>query len=186
MKYFLFILPLNLFAQLDTARVFFATESMIPVTQSQIFVTAEPLPILLEPNGKRMEYTITVKEVVPVVMTNKYDNVGLTYTGSWVQSENNTCCNWFNNSLTYSNVIGNSFTFSFTGNYIEYGAEFKTGHGRATVSLDGVNEIINLGSANTGLGVVWSKAVTQGSHTLTVTVLDAKYVVVDYILTKSQ
>jgi hypothetical protein len=146
-------------------------------------ITSQYLELVLEcPTKDAYEFLITVKKIEPIILTENYDNTAATYTGTgWTHSTENTCCGWYGNSLSYSNVIGNSINFTFTGKKIEWFSERKTTHGRAFVSIDGGTETpVNPGESNAGLGILYSSEVSPGQHTIRIRIRDSKFVVHDY------
>lgn len=117
-------------------------------------------------------------EPIPVVIT-EIDNTDpkITYTGTWYNGAT-TAAGFSNNTMAYCNVIGNSFTFQFTGNRLEWMAERSANAGRVGVTIDTKpEEIVPL---NIGTGVqVKGWDLTSGFHTVKIRVLDAKYIVSD-------
>lgn len=116
---------------------------------------------------------------IPSVVT-IVDNVSplMTYVGVWSNGAT-TATGFQNNTIAWSNTIGNTVTFSFLGTRLEWFSEYKTSHGRASVVVNGVERIINLGSANTGPGIVAEWNLPRGNYTVIIKVLDAKPVVHD-------
>lgn len=120
-----------------------------------------------------------VFEDIPAV-TSFIDNMSsqITYTGLWSNGAT-TALGFQQNTIAWSNTIGNTLTFSFSGTRIEWFSEYKTTHGRAMVTVNGVERPVNLGSANSGPGIVAEWNLPQGNYTIVIKVLDAKPVVHD-------
>jgi len=132
---------------------------------------------VIEPKaGERARITF---EPIPVT-TAIIDNVSplMIYVGAWANG-GTTATGFQQNTIAWSNTIGNTITFSFTGKRLEWFSEYKTTHGRASVTVNGIEKIINLGSANTGPGIVAEWNLPQGNYTVMIKVLDAKPVVHD-------
>lgn len=138
------------------------------------------------PPGKMA--VISFVDIPVVTIINIYDNVDplIIYAGTWYNG-NTTAPGFSNNTMAYSNLVGNTITFQFTGKRIEWIAEQKIGAGRVGVIIDSrPEEIINLGLSNVGNGVVKGWDLTPGFHTIKIKVLDAKYVVSDGFKVTSQ
>lgn len=136
------------------------------------------ISVIEVPPGKQARLTF---EPIPVVIiTNNFDNVDTQniYTGVWNNGPT-TASGFTNNTLAWSNIIGSTLTFNWTGSKIEWFSEYKTTHGRASVAVNGIERIINLGSANTGPGIVAEWTLPQGNYSIVIKVLDTKPIVHD-------
>jgi hypothetical protein len=120
-----------------------------------------------------------VFEDIPAV-TSFIDNMSsqITYTGLWSNGAT-TASGFQQNTIAWSNTIGNTLTLAFSGTKLEWFSEYKTTHGRASVTVNSIERIINLGSANSGPGIVAEWNLPQGNYTIIIKVLDAKPVVHD-------
>lgn len=120
-------------------------------------------------------------EAIPVVViTNSFDNVDtqMIYTGTWVNGPT-TAKDFTNNTIAWSATVGSTLTFNFTGSKLEWFGEYKSTHGIALVAVNGIERIINQGSANTGPGIVAEWNLPQGNYTVIIKVLDSKPIVHD-------
>lgn len=125
--------------------------------------------------------------VVPKFKYVDVDNELATHSGAWSKAVN--VAGWFNNTLSYSNVKGNTITFQFTGDHIEYVTEKYSTHGKVGVKIDNETEIIyDLYSKDRKLKeVVLSRNLPYGNHVITLRVTGEKntastglYVLLDY------
>ena len=134
------------------------------------------ISVIEVPPGKQARLTF---EPAPAVIS-FIDNMSpqITYTGLWSNGAT-TATGFQQNTIAWSNTVGNTLTFSFSGTKLEWFGEYKTTHGRASVTVNGIEKIINLGLANTGPGIVAEWNLVQGSYTVIIKVLDAKPVVHD-------
>jgi hypothetical protein len=117
---------------------------------------------------------------------NQHNYVG----AGWVHGSNTN--NYYNMTLSYSNVAGAYVTFTFVGNRIDWVGEKFSTHGIAAVSIDGGTEtLIDLySSVKTSFTIYNSPNLTQGTHTFKIRVTGTKnpsstgfYVVHDYVKT---
>lgn len=129
-------------------------------------------------------YQANIKyELIPVVIPviTFYDNIVnlMVYSGTWYNGVTNAS-GFQGNTISYSNLIGNTITFQFTGKKLEVFGEFKTGHGNVGIVMDASPEIlINLGGTNTGPGIIRTFDLTPGFHTVKLRVAEARYIVFD-------
>lgn len=141
-------------------------------TLGQGIFVIEPKP------GKQARVTF---EDVPIVTT-FIDNVSplISYVGDWHNGPT-TASGFQQNTIAWSNTAGNTLTFSFSGTKLEWYGEYKSTHGIAlvTVNVTGGDRIINLGSANSGPGVVAEWNLPKGNYTITIKVLDSRPLVHD-------
>jgi Tfp pilus assembly protein PilE len=102
------------------------------------------------------------------------NNAALTYTGSWTYATYGTD---YAGDETYSNTTGNKVTLTFTGNGIQWIGSYASNHGYASVSLDGgtATSVDTYAAQSVPQAVLYSATgLTQGSHTLTITVKGTK------------
>jgi len=134
------------------------------------------ISVIEVPPGKQAHLTFEPISVTTAII----DNVSplMIYVGAWTNGTT-TAIGFQQNTIAWSNTIGNTVTFSFTGKRLEWFSEYKTTHGRASVTVNGIEKIINLGSANTGPGIVAEWNLPQGNYTVMIKVLDARPVVHD-------
>lgn len=127
--------------------------------------------LFMNPDGQIYEGVITWRKVggvvvPPVLVQETIDNVGSpnVYFGTWLQGTN---AGHFNNSLTFSQIAGNTLTVSFTGTKIEWFAEKEKTHAIAAVSIDGGTEVeYDLYSPTNQKQVkIFEKDLTNGPHT---------------------
>lgn len=156
-----------------------------------------------------IEVAINYTEPIPPsVETKIYDDlVSTKYVGPWAFNTN-SCCGWSLNTLNYTNVptsvIGgkltnSTITFTFKGHNVKWFAERKAStHGKASIVIDNKSAItIDLSGLrvnpdgtvtviNSGVDFITKKPswdsgnLTEGTHTVTITVMEARYVVHDY------
>jgi hypothetical protein len=106
------------------------------ITKDTAFSFYGILPFVLETkNNDEYEVTITRKEAA--LVSEIYDDNMAAYFGNWTNATN-TCCGWQNNTLSYTLSAGSYFTFTFTGEKLEWFAEQKNSHGFAKITIDGV------------------------------------------------
>lgn len=144
----------------------------------------KPSIVVLEPKpGFQARVTF---EPIPVVvtLTDNMDTKNI-YLGTWNNGPT-TATGFTNNTLAWSNIIGSTTTFNWSGTKLEWFSEYKSTHGRASVTVNGIERIINLGSANTGPGIVAEWNLPQGNYTAVIKVLDSKPVVHDGFKITSQ
>lgn len=72
--------------------------------------------------------------VPPTDDTTKIDGRNGTFVGSWSHAVN-TAEGWYKNTLSFSNVAGNTATYRFQGTKLELWGERKTSHGTGTVTI---------------------------------------------------
>ena len=168
--------------QVTKAQDKYITEwEFIRINKDTSFEQTEPrLSFLETPSNERYRVTVKYEKITPVVIVNTFDNVDtqMVYSGTWVNGPT-TASGFYNNTIAYSNIPGNSITFNWTGTKIEWLGEFKVGHGRAGITVDNQLEIItNLGVSG-GPKVVFEANLPQGNHQIKIRVVDAKYIVHD-------
>lgn len=138
----------------------------------------------------RKKVTITFQDAPATKETKIYDDlVSTKYSSGWTFASN-SCCGWNLNTLNFSTIVGSSLTFTFNGSNVKWFAERKrSSHGRANVILDNKDPVtINLGDSDQGVDHItkipsWdSGPLAEGNHTLTITVIEPRYVVHDYFL----
>lgn len=116
---------------------------------------------------------------------------GVDYNGLGWTHANTSGLGWYQNTLSWNNVEGRSFSKTFIGTRIIWFAERKDTHGWAGVNLDGKITIVNLGASNAGVDNLTgnpsfdSGRLAYGSHTITITVTEnGRYVVHDFFITE--
>jgi hypothetical protein len=136
MKY-LFILTLA--ALTSQAQTKYITEwDFKHVTRDTVITVNSPNLYFIEvPQGKLYNIRITLEPVGNPLTSQVYDDSQMIYTGNWTNATN-TCCVWNNNTLSYTISPGAAFTFTFTGEKLEWFAEQKNTHGFAKITIDGV------------------------------------------------
>ncbi len=113
------------------------------------------------------------------------------YTGSgWVHGTS-TSDPYLNNTLSYSNVVNNIVSVSFTGNKVEFYSAKASHHGIVAMSIDnGAETNVDLYSASrqSFVMVFRSASLVQGTHTIKIRVTGTKnpaatgtYAIIDYI-----
>lgn len=148
------------------------------------------------PNGEVLEATIVFKKpggtVPPVFVTEKVDGEKATFSPNWSIHGITTAADWYgeNNTRTiaYSNVVGSSVSYTFTGTKIELWAEKKTSHGTGTVSIDNgpAQSVSFVGPSALPVLIYSSPDLPLGSHTIRMTVVNG-YNLLDYFqITKPQ
>ena len=102
------------------------------------------------------------------------NNAALTYTGSWTYY---TASTDYDDDESYNGTTGNKVTFTFTGNAIQWIGSYAPSHGNATVSLDGgAGTTVDTyeAVANPEQVLYSATGLSQGTHTLTITVAGTK------------
>lgn len=173
------------------AKAQYVTEwEFVRISKDTSFEQTQPRLTFLEtPSNERYRVTVKYEKIVPVVITNSFDNIDtqMIYSGTWTNGQTNAT-GFTNNTIAWSNVRGNSVSFTFTGTRLEWFSEFKSTHGRAAITIDGGPEVVfNLARENTGPQVVrewnWPES---GTHTIRIRVYDNKAIVHDGFRTTSQ
>jgi hypothetical protein len=136
------------------------------------------ISVIEVPPGKQA--VLKFEDIPVVIITNSFDNVDtqMIYSSGWNNGPT-TASGFTNNTLAWSNIIGSTLTFNWTGTKLEWFSEFKSTHGRASVTVNGIERIVNLGSANTGPGIVAEWNLPKGNYTAVIKVLDNKPIVHD-------
>ena len=96
---------------------------------------------------------------------------GVSYAGKWTVSN---CLCFSGGHTLYSTTAGNSATFKFTGNLIQFVSEKAANRGSFKVYLDGkyLTTVSNYNATARSAVIVWQKAFTAvGAHTLKIVVV---------------
>jgi hypothetical protein len=126
--------------------------------------------LYLSSDGSVYQGTTVWKRVTtpttPVYVSETIDNLSSqnSYFGTWLQG---TGTGHFNNSLTFSQTLGNTVTVSFSGVRVEWFAEKEKTHAIAAVSIDGGPEVeYDLYSPTNQKQVkIFEKELPNGPHT---------------------
>ena len=134
------------------------------------------ISVIEVPPGKQARLTF---EPITAVVTYT-DNVSplMIYSGAWTNG-NTTAKGFQHNTIAWSNTVGNTVTFNFSGSKLEWFSEYLSTHGRALVTVNGIPMEINLAKFNTGPSIVAEWNLPKGNYTVVIRVLDAKPVVHD-------
>lgn len=121
------------------------------------------------------------KKGVPVV-TEKIDGELATFVGNWVRTSTNP--GWYLNTIAFSNTVGSTASYTFTGTKIELWAERLATHGIGTITTDnGAAVPVNFNVAPFGLPVKIFEGATLplGTHSIKLTV-GSGYCLWDYVI----
>lgn len=125
----------------------------------------------------------TGMDVIDIEDSADEDNVGFTFTGGTWNKETGT--NFVNETNRWANV-GASLELNFTGSKVYLVGTKDSGHGQATITIDGGTPVtVDTSASERATGQVWfsSEDLTDGPHTLTLTVdtkaigIEAAYVI---------
>lgn len=139
------------------------------------------------PNGEVLEATITFKKpggtVPPVFVTEKVDGERATFTGTWTRGIT-TAPGWYgvpSPTIAYSNSVGASVSYTFTGTKVELWGERRTTHGTGTVSIDNgaAQPVTFVGPSALPVLIYSSTDLPLGSHTIRLSVVSG-YNLLDY------
>ncbi|OUN34652.1 hypothetical protein B5G27_07940 [Lachnoclostridium sp. An76] len=125
----------------------------------------------------------TGMDVIDIEDSAADDNVGFTFTGGTWNKETGT--NFVNETNRWANA-GASLELNFTGSKVYLVGTKDSGHGQATITIDGGAPVtVDTSASERATGQVWfsSEDLTDGPHTLTLTVdtkaigIEAAYVI---------
>jgi hypothetical protein len=107
------------------------------------------------------------------LFSNVVDDFAANYAGSWSAGQvNGTFVNY---GARWSNVPGNSWSYTFDGTSVQIISDRHPNHGFADVAIDGIHRGRYDGYDSVGTGgrqIVWEgKGLASGSHTITVSVV---------------
>lgn len=120
----------------------------------------------------------------PVFVTEKVDGERATFTGTWTRGVT-TAPGWYgvpSPTIAYSNSVGASVSYTFTGTKIEIFAERLLTHGIGKIQIDSdaeVNVSFNTAPFGIPIKVFDSGVLPNGSHTIKLTVISG-YVLLDF------
>ena len=125
----------------------------------------------------------TGMDVIDIEDSAADDNVGFTFTGGTWNKETGT--NFINETNRWANA-GASLELNFTGSKVYLVGTKDSGHGKATITIDGGDPVtVDTSAPERATGQVWfsSEDLTDGPHTLTLKVdtkaigIEAAYVI---------
>lgn len=144
--------------------------------------------------GKKIKATITfAEEGLPPVDppptgddTTKIDNLKATKSTTWQHNASTGATGWYKGTSAYSNVVGSTLTFSFTGTKIELWAEKLPSHGRGTVKIDNGTEVpVSFIGTKELPSLVYSSGTLQAvPHTITLKVTSG-YCLTDFFVVQN-
>jgi hypothetical protein len=141
--------------------------------------------LFIAPDGLVYEGVITWKKVggtlpPPVFVTEKVDGERATFSTNWSLHGPTTAAGWFGPTIAYSNVVGSSVSYTFTGTRIELFAEKLPTHGRGVVNLNGVDTQVSfIGPKELPALIYTSPVLPLGTYTIKLTVVSG-YCLIDY------
>ncbi|WP_407319749.1 alpha-L-fucosidase [Isoptericola halotolerans] len=107
----------------------------------------------------------------------------ISYTGDWEVSDGRTLGD-FEGDLAYSETVGDSFSYTFTGTGVTVYMPRYVNYGDFAVELDGEDQGVHdaVGDTYTPQSPTYSvEGLGHGEHTLTVTMLDGRWFQLDYL-----
>lgn len=141
------------------------------VTSTSIF-----LPTGLPPRTATPTPSATISSVLSKVDDSYFE---LLYDGDWVDQSNVT--DTYQNTLHISFTVGNSVSYTFTGQQVIVSFQSGPSLGRISITLDGLAFEIDQSSGSTEL-VDWQSAIlVRGTHTVVITHLSGGSVNLDSI-----
>jgi hypothetical protein len=146
--------------------------------RSDTILRESSISVIEIPEGKQA--VLKFEDIPVVTITNSFDNedTQMVYSTGWYNGPT-TATGFTNNTLAYSVTPGSTLTFNWSGTKLEWFSEFKSTHGIAEVTVNGIGRIINLASANTGPGIVAEWNLPQGNYTIVIKVLSKLPIVHD-------
>jgi len=138
-----------------------------PVITTASSTAAAPLPTGQFTQTVQPSRTPTASPTIASILSKIDDTYfELLYDGDWVGQTNVT--DTYQNTLHISFTVGNSVSYTFTGQQIIVSFQSGPSLGRISITLDGLVFEIDQSSGNTEL-VYWQSAIlVRGTHTLTI------------------
>lgn len=150
-----------------------------------VITTASPTATILLPTGQftqavQPSSTPTASPTLASILSKIDDTYfELLYDGDWVSQTD--VIDTYQNTLHISFTVGNSVSYTFTGQQIIVSFQSGPSLGRISITLDGLVFEVDQSSSNTEL-VNWQSAIlVRGTHTLTVEHLSGGSVNLDSI-----
>lgn len=129
---------------------------------------------------------VTDKPAEPVVETVDANRETVQFSGAWTAGQT-TAAGWLNNTIAYSNTVGETAKYTFTGTGIEVYAETKNSHGTGNITITKGTQVIastnvSFVSQNVVLPakIFEKKDLPRGEYTITLKVVSG-YVLLDYL-----
>jgi len=137
-------------------------------------------PTALPAATQPVQQTLTASPTIASVLSKVDDTYfELLYDGDWVAQSNVTGA--FQNTLHISFTVGDSVSFTFTGQQVIVSFQSGPSLGTVTITLDGLQFAIDQSSSDTQI-VDWRSAVlVRGTHTIVITHLSGGSVNLDSI-----
>ena len=157
-----------------------ATELVLPppdvLASPSVTNTSIVLPTGLPPRTATPSPSATISSVLRKIDDNDFE---LLYDGDWDNQSNVT--GTYQNTLHISFTVGNSVSYTFTGQQVIVSYQAGSSLGRIGITLDGFTFEVDQSSSQTGL-VEWQSAVlVRGTHTITITHISGGSVNIDSI-----
>lgn len=149
----------------------------MPHTKIRVLTYQSPLSTKSTPAQRKQiaDFIKSVLEPPNIPNAEKIDGEAATFSTGWRHGPT-ADSSWYQNTIAYSNVAGETATYAFTGTGIELYAETKPGHGTGTVTLLRGTEVIetkdvSFVSATTVIPakIYEKKGLTSGTYTIRLT-----------------
>lgn len=146
------------------------------VAPSSPTVTSVVLSTSLPQNTSTVTPSPTIASVLSKIDDTYFE---LLYDGDWISQSNVTDA--YQNTLHISFAVGNSVSYTFTGQQVNVSFQSGPSLGTVSISLDGLEFNVSQSSSSTQL-VSWQSAVlVRGTHTLVITHLSGGSINLDSI-----